>query len=163
MLLALTIVACGFQLRGKAKAELPAFLQVMRVSLADNKATNAPLLVDIRQALTSQAGVRLVAASETNTAQLILSGEQTSNRVLSVSTAGKVNAYLLEYRVSFRVIGVDGKQIGKSQTIVLQRDYTFDPLNVLAKEREEQFLRQQLRRDAVQQILRRLTHLKPSA
>jgi LPS-assembly lipoprotein len=37
------------------------------------------------------------------------------------------------------------------------RDYTFDPQNVLAKEREEAELKTAMRRDAVQQILRRLS------
>jgi len=39
----------------------------------------------------------------------------------------------------------------------LLRDYTFDPVNVLAKEEEEQELIRTMQRDAVQQILRRLS------
>ena len=37
-----------------------------------------------------------------------------------------------------------------------QREYTFDQFNVLAKEKEEEYLRDEMRRDAVQQILRQL-------
>jgi len=43
----------------------------------------------------------------------------------------------------------------------LQRDYRFNPLNVLAKEQEEANLKRELRRDALSQIVRRLARLKP--
>ncbi len=158
----LLISGCGFQLRGKAGAELPASLAVLRVSLIDNDSVNAPLLVDVRNALRNQAGVKLADSSDTKSPQLILFGERSTSRVLSVSTSGKVSAYLLDYQVSFKVIAANGKQIGKVQTIRQQRDYTFNPLNVLAKEREERFLARELRRGAVQQLLRRLTLLSVS-
>jgi LPS-assembly lipoprotein len=58
--------------------------------------------------------------------------------------------------------GKDGKALAESQTIRVQRDHAFDRLNVLAKEREEQELRREMQRDAVQQILRRLSRITPT-
>jgi hypothetical protein len=76
-----------------------------------------------------------------------------------------VSEYLLKYELSFRLTDAAGQELAALQTIRLQRDYRFDPLNVLAKEREEQELKRDLQRDGVQQILRRLarTNLKPPA
>ena len=81
-------------------------------------------------------------------------GEQTESRVASVSTAtAKASGYLLLYSVSFKL---DGPQPIAPQTIRLQRTYTFDPTQVLAREQQEQELLRDMRRDAAQQIVRRL-------
>ena len=76
-----------------------------------------------------------------------------------VTAIGKVDEYLLKYEVSFRLVDKRDKMLSPPQTIRLQRDHPFDRLNVLAKEREEQELRRVMQRDAVQQILRRLSRL----
>ena len=73
--------------------------------------------------------------------------------------SGKVSDYLLNYSVTFSLTAADGKVLLPSQVIKLQREYTFDKLNVLAKEREDEFLRREMRRDAVQQILRLLARV----
>jgi len=43
-----------------------------------------------------------------------------------------------------------------SQSVSLLRDYVFDPDAVIGKSREEGVLREEMRRDAAQQILRRI-------
>jgi LPS-assembly lipoprotein len=87
---------------------------------------------------------------------LHLYGETVESQVVSIDITGKVSDYLLNYTARFSVSAADGKELLPAQSVKLQREYTFDKLNVLAKEREDEFLRQEMRRDAVQQILRRL-------
>lgn len=153
--------ACGFHLSGKGQqAVVPQELATMSIRFDDNEIINTPLLKILRVVLRQQAKIKLVSISETRYPQLILSKEQTSSRVLTVSTTGRVRERILEYRVSFRVV-LDKKELLPSQSIHIQRDYSFDPLNVIATgEREEKYLLNQLRHRAAQQILRRLSAVK---
>jgi len=114
----------------------------------------------MKNALRTQTDVQI---EDTGDAPLLgLYGERSDSQVLSVSSTGKADEYLLKYEVSFRLTGKDGKALAESQTIRVQRDHAFDRLNVLAKEREEQELRREMQRDAVQQILRRLSRITPT-
>lgn len=141
---------CGFHLRGTGGASLPASLAEVRVVPATPLA-NDPLTVAVRDALT-QSGGHVV--DTPGVPALVLMGEQTESRVASVSTAtAKASGYLLLYSLSFRL---DGLRPVPAQTIRLQRTYTFDPTQVLAREQQEQELLRDMRRDAAQQIVRRL-------
>jgi LPS-assembly lipoprotein len=159
----LLLSSCGFHLRGTGATQLPEALSRLRVVAQDSKLAHDPLLVAMKEALRTQGGASIVETAGVPT--LILSGENTGSDVLAVGAAGKVSAYLLRYEVTFHVRGADGKELLAAQTVRLRRDYVYDPLNVLAKEREEQELTRALRQDAVQQIVRRLAKasLKPQA
>jgi LPS-assembly lipoprotein len=151
----LGLTSCGFHLRGVGATELPAELRTLKLEVPASGAAFDPLREAMRNALQTQGGVTVVDSGEVPV--LRLEGEVYETRVLSVSSAVKAAEYLVLYHVNFRVTGVRGNDLVPTQTVALQRDYAFDPVNVLAKEREEQELRQSLRQDAVQQILRRLT------
>jgi LPS-assembly lipoprotein len=150
----LLLNSCGFHLRGLGAAELAPELRTLRVEVQGSGAAYDPLREAMRSALQARAGVTVVETGDVPV--LTLSGEGYETRVLSVSSSVKAAEYLVMYRVHFRVTGADGVEFAPEQTISVQRDYAFDPVNVLAKEREEQELRQTLRQDAVQQVLRRL-------
>jgi LPS-assembly lipoprotein len=137
--------------------ETPAALSVLQVRMEGNLLENHPLLVAVKNALRTQTDIQIQEAGEAP--RLVLYGEQLGSRVLSVSSAGRADEYLLRYEVSFRLVDADNKPLSEPQTVKLQRDHQFDPLNVLAKEREEQELRAEMQRDAAQQILRRLSRI----
>lgn len=158
-LLSLSLTACGFHLRGQESTNLPAYLSSLRLSAP----AYAPLTVEMRNALKGQAGVRVVEDMQAAAATLTLAGEQIESQVQAIDISGKVSDYLLNYSVAFSLTAADGQVLLPMQFIKLQREYTFDKLNVLAKEREDAFLRQEMRRDAVQQILRRMASLAPRA
>jgi LPS-assembly lipoprotein len=153
----LLLSSCGFHLRGTGRYELPPAFSTLRVRVEGSQLQNDPLLVAMRNALRTQTDARIEDTAEAPT--LLLFGEHSDSQVLSVSSIGKVDEYLLKYEVSFRLTGKDNKPLAGPETVRLQRDYTFDRFNVLAKEREEQELRQAMQRDAVQQILRRLSRI----
>ena len=159
-LFSLLSTGCGFHLRGAGKYEMPPSLATLRVMVEGNQLQNDPLLVAMKNVLRAQTDAQI--EDKGDAPVLMLYGERTDNQVLSVSSIGKVDEYLLKYEVSFRLVGKDGKPLAEPQTVRLQRDYTFDRFNVLAKETEEMNLRSEMRRDAVQQILRRLSRITPT-
>lgn len=151
----LLLASCGFYLRGQESASLPLALSALRLSAP----AYAPLTVEMRNVLQGQAGVKIVEDGNIPAPTLSLYNEITESQVLAIDIAGKVSDYLLNYSVTFALTAADGQALLAPQTIKLQREYTFDKLNVLAKEKEDEFLRLEMQRDAVQQILRLLARV----
>ena len=158
LLFSLLLGSCGFHLRGAGKFEIPPSLSILQVRVEGNLLENNPLVVAKKNALGSQTDIQIQESGESP--RLMLYGEQSDSQVLSVTSTGKVDEYLLKYEVSFRLMDKDGKLLSEPQTVRVQREHQFDRLNVLAKEREEQDLRRAMQRDAVQQILRRLSRIE---
>jgi LPS-assembly lipoprotein len=152
---AVLVSGCGFHLRGTRATAWPASIPEVRVVRTDSAGAYDALKVEMQAALRAQARVTVV--EDGAAPQLLLYGERMESQVLSVGSSGRVSEYMLRYEVSFRFVGAEGKEVVPTQTVRLLRDYTFDPQNVLAKDREEDELRNAMRRDAVQQILRRLS------
>lgn len=153
--LSLALSSCGFHLRGAGKVEMPPALSALQVIVEGNLLENHPLLAAMKNSLRTQTNVQIEESG--NAPRLILFGEQSESQVLSVTSVGKVDEYLLKYEVSFRLVDNKNRLLSQPQTIRVQRDHQFDRLNVLSREREEQELRQDMQRDAMQQILRRLS------
>jgi LPS-assembly lipoprotein len=151
--------ACGFHLRGSGGTSMPEWLQQLRVEVEDSKLANDPLQQLMRNAL--QADPAVTVSSDSGVPVLLLAGEQTEIRVISVNQGGRASGYTMKYEVQFRVADASGRELYPTQSVRLLRDYTFDPVNVLAKEREEQDLKRTLQREAVQQIMRRLARQTP--
>lgn len=151
--------ACGFHLRGTGQYQISPAFTTLRVMVEGNQQQNDPLLVAMKNALRSQTDVKV---EDTPAAPLLLLfSEKIDNQVLSVSSTGMAAQYLLRYEVSFRLVGKGNKPLSEPETVRLQRDYSFDRLNVLAMEREQADLQREMQRDAVQQILQRLSHIVP--
>lgn len=150
----LSLAGCGFQLRGTDATALPPELAVMRVTMSGGAAW-PPLLVAVREALRTQGGARL--SDEPGVPTLALYEEYAESEVLATDSGGRASDYLINYRISFALLDAGGKEWLPRQNIKLQRDFRSDRLNVLAGERENEFLRREMRHDAVQQLMRRLS------
>jgi LPS-assembly lipoprotein len=161
LLVGFVLAGCGFQLRGAGTYQLPASLSTLRVQVAGSQAANDPLRLAVEDALRLQAGVTVSATADVPT--LVIAGERVESQVLTVDASGRAGEYLLRYEIGYSLIGADGEALLPPQSLRLQRDYRFNPLNVLAKEQEETNLRHELRRDALSQIVRRLSRYKPSS
>jgi LPS-assembly lipoprotein len=152
--------ACGFHLRGSANMAMPQALKHMRVVVADSKLANEPLRLIAANVLQSDTDV--LVSDDPGVPVLLLSGELTNVDVIAVNISGRASAYTMTYEVMYRVMEAGGRTIVPFQRVRLLRDFTFDPVNVLAKEREEQDLKRSMQREAVQQIVRRLSrHVVP--
>ncbi len=157
LLIAALVSACGFHLRGASSIKMPSELAVMRVTMGG--ASYPPLLVEVRNALLALGDVRLTDDVSAGVPVLHLHSEFSGSDVLAIDSSGRVSAYVLNYRVDFSLDGTDGKPLLARQAVRLQREYSFDRLNVIATEKQSELLQTEMRRDAAQQILRRLASL----
>jgi len=156
---AVFIIGCGFQLRGLGTHQLPPSLSTLRVVVQDSLAANDPLRLTMEDALRVQSGATITQAGDAPV--LTLTRESIDSQVLTVDASGKAGEYLLRYEIGFSLSDINGPLL-PPQTLRLQRDYRFNPLNVLAKEQEEENIKRELRRDAFSQIIRRLARFTPS-
>ena len=149
--------ACGFHLRGQSAFALP-FQSIYIQSASDY----TPFVGEMKRALQA-AGVQL--ADTPDQAQLILHivSETTDKQILSLSGAGRVREFQLRFSLSFRAYDPMQQVWLPAAEISLLRNLTYDDAQVLAKEQEEALLYQDMRNDAVQQMLRRLNHAQPLA
>ncbi|MDZ7751598.1 MAG: LPS assembly lipoprotein LptE [Gammaproteobacteria bacterium] len=149
--LLLALASCGFQLRGDY--DLPPLLE--RVVLTGPQFLRDELMVGLRAS-----DVEVVDSRDDATAIVTLDRERFSERVLSVDpNTGRSREFEVAYAINFKVDAADGSAIAPNQTIVLQRDYVFDEDAIIGKSRERGVLREEMRRDAAQQILLRLQGL----
>lgn len=153
VVLALAMVGCGFQLRGRA--DLP--FETLYIDGA-----NPALVGDLQRAVTSGSRTRIVASPGEAEAVLQIGGEGREKRILSLSGAGRVREFLLVYHVAFRVIDREGRPMLAEQQIELRRDMTYDDALVLAKATEEEMLYRDMQVDVVFQIMRRLNAARPA-
>lgn len=153
MLIALSLAACGFHLRGLADISFQ--------SLYIEHQGKISILNDLKRALASN-GVKVVALPEQAEMHLDLMSEKTEKRILSLSGSGKVREYEVIYQVTFRTRESSSQNWGVAHTIEVRRDYTYDDTVLLAKEAEEARLYNDMRNDASREIMRRLSVLSSS-
>ncbi len=79
-----------------------------------------------------------------------------SKVIMSLNALGKVREYQLNQRFRFRLVDKGGAEIIGPSEISLRRDMPYDDTQVLAKEQEENLLYQDMQKDLIQQLLRRL-------
>jgi LPS-assembly lipoprotein len=92
---------------------------------------------------------------------LNISFELTDKQITALNSSGHVIEYLLHYRVSVRAYDRQLNNWLPATEIRLQRILPYDDTLVLAKQQEEQMLYDDMRTDAAQQVLRRLSYAKP--
>lgn len=145
--------ACGFHLRGAAS------LPLQTIFIEQTAAPTAS--ADIARAIRTGTSTRVIEDRAAAQAILQLSNEATEKRILSLNEAGRVRAFELFYRVTFRLHDGKEKDLLPLQQIELRRDFTYNDQQILAKEAEESLLYANMRSDAVQQIIRRISAVKP--
>ena len=84
--------------------------------------------------------------------------DELTERILSVSARNIPTEYELTYTVKFSVIAGD-KTLIDNEEISATRDISFEEAQLLAKEREQEILREALARDLVALVMRRLAAL----
>jgi LPS-assembly lipoprotein len=148
--------ACGFHLRG---SNYEPNLQINRVFLSSRGA--GAIEAELRRQF-GYNDIQLAAKSAEAQAVITVANERTDERVLSVDPrTGKAREYELGYHVSFKIDDADGKPVTALQTIDLSRDFTFDEAAALSKFEEAKVVREEMKRDAVDSILRRLESIRP--
>lgn len=151
---AVLLAGCGFQLRGEL--DLPENIRTVQV-MAPQALRNDIL------ALLESGSVDASTSSADADVNITVTSENFTRRVLSVdATTGKEREFQLAYTVAFGVTQRDGKPVIENDTVSLLRNYDFDTQAVIGTSREEDLLRDEMRRDAAQQLMRRVeAALKP--
>ena len=154
LLLAAVLSACGFQLRGQYT--LP-FSGVF-VSTPVGSVVAAELKRELANIPT-----KLMPSPKDADAQLNIIEDRRDRQILSISAAGRVREYDLKLRVLYQLTDGKGGVLIPSSEILLSRILSYDDSRIIAKQQEEALLYQDMERDAVAQILRRMTAIKRPA
>jgi LPS-assembly lipoprotein len=149
---------CGFQLRGSGDSYNMPFHSIY-IGFPDTSALGTELKRNLR------AGDRVVIADKAEDADAIflVLGEQQGRQILSLNSLGRVREFLLTYTLSFTVRDKKGVELMPPTQINLRRNMAYDETQTLAKDNEASLLYRDMQADLVQQILRRLSALKPAA
>ena len=149
-LAAALLTGCGFKLRGQV--ELP-------FSSAYVDAPSNSLTEQLKRSLRTS-NKTLATKREAAEVTIKLSAPSRGKNILSLSGAGRVAEYRLEYKVNMTVLDAEGKELLPTSEIFLVRDFTYDDTQLLAKENEETTLFQNMEQDALRTILIRLRFAK---
>lgn len=149
LLLALTLSACGFQLRGSYN--LP--WETLAISGVPE---NNELYFQIKRNIEAGSLTKIIADPKEAKASLVVLQNLQHKSILSLSGKGLVREFQLTRTFMYRIQDAQGKEILPASQIVLQRDMTFDDERIFAKEAEEAMIWREMQQDMVQQLLRRL-------
>jgi LPS-assembly lipoprotein len=152
LMMAISLAACGFHLRGLA--DLSFSKLYMKGSISISRDLNVALKTN---------GVTLVKNPEDAEILVEMMNEGTEKRILSLGGTGAVREFELFYRVSFRIKDASDELWGPVQMFEGRRDFSYLDTELLAKSYEETQLYEDMRRDAVREIMRRLVAQKPKA
>ena len=146
------LAGCGFQLQGAyttpPERERPYLETADRHSL---------FYRTLRVALV-QADVEVVDVPDAATATLVISYDETGERVLSVSARNVPTEYEVFYTIEYSVDAGE-KSLLSTQELTQTRDYTYDPTLVLGKAREQELLREASADDLVRIVLKQISAL----
>lgn len=149
LLLALTLSACGFQLRGSYN--LP--WETLAISGVPE---NNELYFQIKRNIEAGSLTKVITDPKEAKASLVVLQNLQHKSILSLSGKGLVREFQLTRTFMYRIQDAQGKEILPASQIVLQRDMTFDDERIFAKEAEETMIWREMQQDMVQQLLRRL-------
>lgn len=152
---AAVLTGCGFQLRGTLSGNLP--YKTMMIALPDTSEVRVWLERYINAAGTTE----IIDDPKLADATFQQLSDSRIKTILSVNAQGRVREYRLQLNYRFRVVNAKGQILVPPNDVSLSRDITFDDSNVLAKDLEEGLLWRDMNNDLVNQIMRRLSIIKP--
>ena len=155
VLLAVALAGCGFHLRGVGSGNLP--YKTMYISLPDTADVN----IWLQRYIKASGSTEIVDDAKSAEAIFQQLSDLRQKAILSVNAQGRVREYRLQLDYRFRVVNQKGQVLIPPNEINLTRDITFDDSNVLAKDLEEGLLWRDMNNDLVNQIMRRLSVIKP--
>ena len=153
LVLAILLTACGFHLRGEA-------IMPFKTLYIEAANPGSPLIGELRRLLEAN-NVRLTSKADQADVVLDIESELPEKQILTLGGSGRVSEFQLRYRVSLRAYDNQQREWLPADELLLNRDFTYDDAQILAKESEEALLYQGMRSDMAQQIMRRLSHAKP--
>ena len=155
LILAATLAGCGFHLRGAGSSKLP--YKTMYIALPETAEVN----IWLQRYINASGSTEIVADAKTADATFQQLADSRQKTILSVNAQGRVREYRLQLNYTFRVVNQQGQVLVEPNEINLNRDISFDDSNILSKDLEEGLLWRDMNSDLVNQIMRRLSIIKP--
>jgi LPS-assembly lipoprotein len=150
--LLLSLNSCGFQLRG-AKGFDFSYIYIKSES-ADAVA------IKVAEQL-KERGISILKTPDGAQAIVYLRNQGVDERMITISsTTGKIAEFELNFHVDMEVRRPDDTVLLEKRRLSILRDYRFDETAVLAAGVESEMLRQEMSREIVAQVIRRLEVLK---
>ncbi len=157
LLLIAPLAACGFHMRGSTPDS-----QITVASVYLDAPKGSPIERELRSAIRS-GDTQISADAKSAVVTLRVLSQAQEKRVLTLNAQGKVREFNLTYRVRFEVANPENKKLLVPPEIVLQSILSYSEEQALAKEQEERLSFDDLRREAVSQIMRQLARVKPES
>ena len=145
LLLAVSLSACGWHLRGLDSGTRPEALALV----VENRFE--PLVLTTQEVM-QQNGIRI---DSTTALQLHLGRETLMRRTVAVTAIGSASQYELTLSVPFKYVGPNITQRTAS-TLQARRVFDFDPASTVAKNEEENTLLNEMRRELAIRLLERV-------
>jgi len=145
----LLVNACGFHLQ--SRAEMPPEMQRTRLEV------QLPYSEFARRLEThlEQNGVNVVTVLD-DAAVLEVPVNTTRKEIQSIGDNARVREFLIRHTVQFRLLDSNGTELIPMQTFEQSRVYSFNEQDILAAEREDEFLRNDLADSLARMVVRRL-------
>jgi LPS-assembly lipoprotein len=153
LLLTLTLSACGFHLAGNRPLS-DDLKKVYVDTITPYKVSEPPVEAQLREIL-QRRGAAIASEPSSEVTTIRLSKLEESREVLSIGTDGKAIEFRLVTRVHYEVFRGPTTLVTPGD-LVATRDYTFDPQQVLAKEVEEQRLREFIQSQLAELLMLRI-------
>lgn len=145
----LALSACGFHLKGNQPYD--------HLPYKNWRIDGGELQQSLENALRRADGVPVDAPNAQ--AAISITHLSTEKNVLTITRAASINEYLLVLRVTAQA-SRNGVPLGEPMEIMIRRPMRYADNEILGKKEEEAMIWQDMRQDAAQQIVRRLTFLK---
>lgn len=141
--------SCGFHLQ--SKPDFPLEMQRTRLEAQDPYSQFARRL----ETHLEQNGVNVVTTLP-GAAVLEVPVNTARKEIQSIGDNARVREFLLRHTVQFRLLASDGTELIPLQTFEQSRVYSFNEQDILAAEREDEFLRNDLADSLARMVVRRL-------
>ena len=152
LLTASLVSGCGFHLRGTIN--LPDSIRTVAITSPD---------VKLRDALVTgleSNNVIVVNSPTADSAHIKIDKANFTREVRTIDSRGKATGYVLILRATYTVTDSAGTELVKPSTASARRDYNFDDNQLLSATREEELLHDEMREDAAQSILRKMSRIR---
>ena len=151
LLLSLTLFAgCGFKLRGNF--DMSPELETLSIQGGERE------LVDQLSTILVKSGSTIVDA-QSEAPSLLIEISEFEREVRTTDADGIATGFKYQYNVEYLVIDAAGEELQPRAIISQIRSLDYEPGNELEVEEEEEFLREEMEKEIVLQIMRRLSRI----
>jgi LPS-assembly lipoprotein len=143
------LFACGIHLREANEFGYKTMLIVGETQIT------APLKKTLKKE-----GVEITDEVDKASLQVDLVKEESQKRILSLSGTGKVTEYELYYRIHYRTKPSQETLWSQPSLLEARREFSYNDTDLLAKQDEERLLVEDMHKEVLGQLVRRLAALK---